>query len=849
MSTAGRSSLPASSPAADGAARSCRGAQQNGSRCTTSSFEHSQYCRLDTPCMAAAWTAATGERPPGTWCCYCVPFDNTAAGDRWCTSKTAASAVAFFQATAPEAYGQWTAACDVPRLPPFRLPRPPGLAHFCPVTGRAPPTNCIIHSSSGALDAETGGLPRTRRRRLLRQAHGDRLRKALYMVDLQFRGIRGALRNLEAQVAAPSPPSWSRSLLLQARTQQACLEAASSAETPVPPPLTVPITPVNFAAATTDSIGAPSDCSHVPEQVERKPLPLDSASRVPDSVHEEPSPLDSASFVPNSAHEDPLPVNSASNVLDSVHEVQLTINTVSLAPDRVHDEPLHCSKLCYEEPLPLDTASLVLDSVHKEQLPLDSALHVTGFFPEQPWPLYSALHVHQQAEREYLLLDSVLLVPDSVHGEPLPLDSASASRVPDTAPREPLTLDSALHVPNSFCDGPLPLDSALRVPSHDREEPLPLDSASHVHNHVREEPLPMDSASHVPNSACKEPLPLDSAENVPNHVCEEPLPSDSASHVPIHVCEEPLPLDSALHVINSVGEEPSPLEKASLVPDSVCKEPLPLDSDLHVPNQVCEEPLPLDSASRMSIHVCEEPLPVDSASQVPNSVVEEPLPLDSASQVPTHVCEEPLPYDLALQEPLPLDSASHGPNSPPDPAWQEIARLIAVRNQWNVNLQTAPTIPVVLQSFGCSGVAKAVLQLTQATHFYYTEPDAAVQDDTVEYGWDPLDLCHPAFYDPRAVQWTEPSTGWSETGRQVIDHCSELRRVVLCGNPRTELLLQSTKAVLNAEALLWRHLAGWARASGQELQGCLLDLRRAISHLPPELRPDYDDSDTEGSTC
>jgi len=66
-----------------------------------------------------------------------------------------------------------------------------------------------------------GGLTRTQKRRSLRQAHGGRLRQALYVVDLQLRGIRAALHSLEQRAAvevADPGPSWSREQLLRRRS-------------------------------------------------------------------------------------------------------------------------------------------------------------------------------------------------------------------------------------------------------------------------------------------------------------------------------------------------------------------------------------------------------------------------------------------------------------------------------------------------------------------------------------------------------------------------------------------------------------------------------------------------------
>ena len=70
------------------------------------------------------------------------------------------------------------------------------------------------------------GYSRTARRRHLRKAHGGRLKQALFLVDLQIRGLRQAIADLgrspaeESRYAVIEPvlsPVWSRDLLLQAR--------------------------------------------------------------------------------------------------------------------------------------------------------------------------------------------------------------------------------------------------------------------------------------------------------------------------------------------------------------------------------------------------------------------------------------------------------------------------------------------------------------------------------------------------------------------------------------------------------------------------------------------------------
>jgi hypothetical protein len=80
-----------------------------------------------------------------------------------------------------------------------------------------------------------GGLTRTQKRRSLRQAHGGRLRQALYVVDLQLRGIRAALHSLEQRAAvevADPGPSWSREQLLRRRSVGAAGTLAAAADRP-----------------------------------------------------------------------------------------------------------------------------------------------------------------------------------------------------------------------------------------------------------------------------------------------------------------------------------------------------------------------------------------------------------------------------------------------------------------------------------------------------------------------------------------------------------------------------------------------------------------------------------------
>jgi len=707
-----------------------------GPWCTISNHKHSLHYGFDTPCMAAAWTAATGERPPGIWNPSWVPFVRPSAGDHLGTSTATTLAARagsdiLFQSLAPEAdLLQAAANSDTRHLLPCRLSCPPGLVHCGLATKVTLHTDC-----SGAPTSDSCGLPRTRRRRLQRQAHGDRLRKALFMVDLQFRGIREALRSLETRVASPPLPAWSRSLLLQSRTQQGShcgrdAEGVSSAFVPQVP---------NMPDGKVQEVSGVQLHKQLPK-VTGLDLAKPEVHNIPHATGPE---------VPTMSDEQGLEVSGA-----QLHKQLLGAKVPSMLKPEVHDMPNVTVNLRQQS-----SEVEVVDMPKPEvpDMPGGTVLAVPNM-PDVKVPEVSGVPLHKPL--------SEVRVPDMSQ--------------PEVHNKPNLTVPEVPTIPDVQVPAVSPAQLRKQLPR------------------VKVPNMPDPEVRNAPNVTMPEmPTVLDvKVPAVPGDILRKPLSKVQVPHMP----------------------KPA-------VPD------MPSETVLAVPG--------VPKMQEVAVHEMPD-VEVHNAASVSTAVGYETAVSSNAAALPTNNLGDRIRHWAGVPVPL------AGRISNAD--WQETARLIAVRNQWNVNPQAAHSALVVLQSFGCSGVAKAVLQLTQATHFYYTEPDAVVQDDSVKLGWDPLEMSHPAFYDPWAVQWTEPSTGWSVTGRSVIDHCSELRQVVLCFNPRMELILQSTTAVLKAEALLWRHFTGWARASDEELQACLLDLRRAVSSVPPEFRPDYEDSDTEGST-
>ena len=68
-----------------------------------------------------------------------------------------------------------------------------------------------------AAFADRCGSTRTRRRRQLRRAYGGRLQQALFLVDLQLKGLRSTVRDLEERSGPLHHFTWPRAILLQAR--------------------------------------------------------------------------------------------------------------------------------------------------------------------------------------------------------------------------------------------------------------------------------------------------------------------------------------------------------------------------------------------------------------------------------------------------------------------------------------------------------------------------------------------------------------------------------------------------------------------------------------------------------
>ena len=92
------------------------------------------------------------------------------------------------------------------------------------------------------------------------------------------------------------------------------------------------------------------------------------------------------------------------------------------------------------------------------------------------------------------------------------------------------------------------------------------------------------------------------------------------------------------------------------------------------------------------------------------------------------------------------------------------------------------------------------------------------------------------FWRLDAVMWTEPSSGWCREGKKVFVYCEAIRdsvvfrpRDIVTHNPA--FVVAASEVVFQAEAVFWRHLSGWRRASQAELQDVRAALHPVICRL------------------
>ena len=188
-----------------------------------------------------------------------------------------------------------------------------------------------------------------------------------------------------------------------------------------------------------------------------------------------------------------------------------------------------------------------------------------------------------------------------------------------------------------------------------------------------------------------------------------------------------------------------------------------------------------------------------------------------------------------------------------DAVYASTALQIAARTKSSQDSRVVGDAPFVLQTFGCSGVAAALLHLTEPACYYYTEVEAMTHF-VESLVWDPLGARLPRFWPPREIRWTEPSTGWSVAGKRMMTLCGDLRSF-LGESQLPGFTARAAAAVLRAEAVLWRHLSGSTRAPDGELCSCLVDLEAVAGLVPPDslegsvdnVSGDSEDEEEEGS--
>lgn len=139
--------------------------------------------------------------------------------------------------------------------------------------------------------------------------------------------------------------------------------------------------------------------------------------------------------------------------------------------------------------------------------------------------------------------------------------------------------------------------------------------------------------------------------------------------------------------------------------------------------------------------------------------------------------------------------------------------------------------PLILQADQGSATACRILYLTQPAFAYYTEPGAAVFDALEFFCWDPLGRNESAFWQEEHVLWTEPSSGQTATGTELISLCDDLRCEILLDELPPDQVIRAASVILQAEADLFRHLSGWSKATECVLRDHLDVLRRVSGRV------------------
>ena len=134
------------------------------------------------------------------------------------------------------------------------------------------------------------------------------------------------------------------------------------------------------------------------------------------------------------------------------------------------------------------------------------------------------------------------------------------------------------------------------------------------------------------------------------------------------------------------------------------------------------------------------------------------------------------------------------------------------------------------------GKARQLLRLTHSVQGVYRCIATRLEDEGGLFRWDPVGICQPGFNSVSAIMWTEPSSGFSAIGRKLHVYCDAIRHVVLYRpipivRDDPAFVVSATTAVFRAEAVLWRHLSGWKRAHGDELQPQYEALHSVICQL------------------